>query len=311
MTRSQPSRSPPADDAAEITNGKLQNGAVINTGAKAREFAKVMEFHTLEATEGKRYAEMGRFLTPTGADTSDEALAAKTPDGRPVENGLRNMWVTETALTTALNMSFMAEQLSLFGIVMGIALLHTGIGFLVLAIGGALRKLRQHPSGCAAAEGCGHRLSGDSTRDRKAAPAALRRSPDNGAVEKRFRTLVEAGIAISSELSLDAVLQRIAEAAAELTDARYAALGVIDPAGTGLERFLSPASTRTPSADRRAATWARHPRRADPRRRAASPCTTSATIPSSVGLPAEPSSDDELSSASRSCSAASPTGTCT
>ena len=128
------------DDAAEITNGKLQNGAVINTGAKAREFAKVMEFHTLEATEGKRYAEMGRFLTPTGEDTSDEALAAKTPDGRPVENGLRNMWVTETALTTALNMSFMAEQLSLFGIVTGIALLLTGIGFLVLAIGGALRK---------------------------------------------------------------------------------------------------------------------------------------------------------------------------
>ena len=128
------------DDAAEITNGKLQNGAVINTGAKAREFAKVMEFHTLKATEGQRYAEMGRFLTPTGADTSDEALAAKTPDGRPVENGLRNMWVTETALTTALNMSFMAEQLSLFGIVTGIALLLTGIGFLVLAAGGALRK---------------------------------------------------------------------------------------------------------------------------------------------------------------------------
>ena len=128
-------------DAAEITNGKLQPGDAINTGARAREFAKVMEFHTLKATEGKRYAEMGRFLTPTGTDTSDEALAAKDPKtGRPVENGLRNMWVTETALTTALNMSFMAEQLSLFGIVTGVALFLTGIGFLVLAIGGALRK---------------------------------------------------------------------------------------------------------------------------------------------------------------------------
>ncbi len=50
------------------------------------------------------------------------------------------MWVTETALSTALNMSYMAEQLSLFGIVVGVALLLTGIGFLVLAIGGALRK---------------------------------------------------------------------------------------------------------------------------------------------------------------------------
>jgi hypothetical protein len=128
------------DDAAEITNGNLANGAVINTGAKAREFAKVMEFHTLKATEGQRYAEMGRFLTPTGEATSDEAAAAKTPSGQPVENGLRNMWVTETALTTALNMSFMAEQLSLFGIVTGVALFLTGIGFLVLAAGGALRK---------------------------------------------------------------------------------------------------------------------------------------------------------------------------
>lgn len=57
-------------------------------------------------------------------------------------------------------------------------------------------------------------------------------------METRFRALVQAGIAVSSELSLDAVLQRITDAAAELTDARYAALGVIDPSGTGLERFL-------------------------------------------------------------------------
>jgi hypothetical protein len=130
------------DDAAEITNGKLQPGEAITTGAEAKQFAKIMETHTLEATEGKRYAEMGRFLTPSGADTNDEAAAAKTPEGRPVENGLRNMWVTETALTTALNMSYMAEQLSLFGIVVGVALLLTGIGFLVLAIGGALRHVQ-------------------------------------------------------------------------------------------------------------------------------------------------------------------------
>jgi hypothetical protein len=129
------------DDAAEITNGKLQPGQAITTGAEAKQFAKIMEHHTLDATGGKRYAEMGRFLTPAGKETSDEALAAKTPDGRPVENGLRNMWVTETALTTALNMSYMAEQLSIFGIVTGVALLLTGIGFLVLAIGGALRHV--------------------------------------------------------------------------------------------------------------------------------------------------------------------------
>jgi hypothetical protein len=128
-------------DAAEITNGKLQPGEAIKTGAQAKQFAKVMEHHALEATKGQHYAEMGRFLTTSGQPTSDEAQAAKDPKtGQPVENGLRNLWVTETALTTALNMSYMAEQLSLFGIVVGVALLLTGIGFLVLSIGGALRR---------------------------------------------------------------------------------------------------------------------------------------------------------------------------
>jgi hypothetical protein len=128
-------------DAAEITNGGLRAGQPITTGAEAKKFASVMEHHALESTKGLRYAEMGRFLTPTGQQTSDETKAAKDPKtGQPVENGLRNLWVTETALTTALNMTYMAEQLSLFGIVVGIALLLTGIGFLVLAIGGALRK---------------------------------------------------------------------------------------------------------------------------------------------------------------------------
>ena len=125
-------------DAAERTNGALKPGQAITTGAEARAFADVMEHHTLEATQGKRYAEMGRFLTPSGKDTSDEALAAKDANGQPVENGLRNMWVTETALTTALNTSFFAERVAFFSIVMGIALLLTGIGFLVLTLGGAL-----------------------------------------------------------------------------------------------------------------------------------------------------------------------------
>jgi hypothetical protein len=130
-------------DAAEITNGALEEGMLIDTGAKAREFAKVMEAHTLDATGGKRYAEMGRFLTPDGKDTNDEALAAKTEDGRPVENSLRNLWVTETALTTALNMSYMAEQVALFGMVVGVALLLTGIGFIVIAVAGALRAPKE------------------------------------------------------------------------------------------------------------------------------------------------------------------------
>lgn len=117
------------------------SGKQVTTGSQAHAFAGVMQHHTLEATEGQRYAEMGRFLDAKGNPTSDEALAAKNPTtGQPVENGLRNMWVTETSLTTALNMAYLGERVGVFGIVMGIALLLTGIGFLVLTLGGALSR---------------------------------------------------------------------------------------------------------------------------------------------------------------------------
>jgi two-component system, NarL family, sensor histidine kinase DevS len=55
----------------------------------------------------------------------------------------------------------------------------------------------------------------------------------------RLRVLVETGIALSSELSLKALLEQLIESAAKLTEARYGALGVIDPAGTGLEQFIT------------------------------------------------------------------------
>ena len=133
-------------DAPALTDGKLEPGQAITTGAEARAFADIMEAHALEATEGRRYAEMGRFLTGDGEETNDEAAAGKTPEGQPVENGLRNLWVTETALATALNMSYMAEQLALFGIVVGVALLLAGIGFIILALGGALRRKELGPA---------------------------------------------------------------------------------------------------------------------------------------------------------------------
>ena len=54
----------------------------------------------------------------------------------------------------------------------------------------------------------------------------------------RLRALLKASVALTSELSLEAVLQKILEVAAELTGAQYAALGVIDPTGQVLERFV-------------------------------------------------------------------------
>jgi signal transduction histidine kinase len=57
--------------------------------------------------------------------------------------------------------------------------------------------------------------------------------------QQRLRAVLDAAISVTSELSLEVVLQRIAEAAAELTGARYAALGVIDRSGTGLANFIT------------------------------------------------------------------------
>ena len=108
-------------------------GQKVDTGEEAQVFAATIRKHTLEATGGQTYAQMGRFLDENGKPTSDEAAAAKDPKtGEPVENGLRNMWVTSTALSTALNTAYFAESVATFAIVMGVALLLTGIGFLVL-----------------------------------------------------------------------------------------------------------------------------------------------------------------------------------
>jgi hypothetical protein len=121
-------------DAAEI-GVDLEPGQPIETGTEAREFATIIRTHALAATGGRTFAEMGRFLTPDGEETSDEAAAATNEEGRPVENPQRNLWVTATALTTALETAYLAEQIALFAVVTGVALLLTGIGFLVLTMG--------------------------------------------------------------------------------------------------------------------------------------------------------------------------------
>jgi hypothetical protein len=113
-------------------------GKPIDNGSRARCFAQYMRIHTLEATGGLPYAQMPRYATADGKGTNDPT-AALIKNGQPVSNAARDIWVTETALTTALNTSYLAEQISLFGIVVGVALLLSGIGFGVLALAGALR----------------------------------------------------------------------------------------------------------------------------------------------------------------------------
>lgn len=109
----------------------------IDTGSEARCFAQYMRIHALESTGGLSYAQMGRFQSADNPDdpvgTSDEEAAAKDESGQPISNGARNLWINETALATALNVSYMAQQISVFGIVVGIALFLTGVGLVILA----------------------------------------------------------------------------------------------------------------------------------------------------------------------------------
>jgi hypothetical protein len=109
----------------------------ITTGSEARCFARYMRIHALESSGGLTYAEMGRYVSESDpsnpAGTNDEAAALKDESGKPVSNGARNTWVTETALSTALNVSYMATGVAVFAIVVGVALILAGVGFLLLA----------------------------------------------------------------------------------------------------------------------------------------------------------------------------------
>ena len=126
-----------ADDPAVAEHAEQWAGEQVTNGDQARAFALVIREHALEGTGGLTYAEMGRFLSADDpedpAGTSDEEAALKDEEGNPVPNSARNTWITATALSSALNMGYMAERLAIFGIVVGIALLLTGSGLVILA----------------------------------------------------------------------------------------------------------------------------------------------------------------------------------
>jgi hypothetical protein len=118
-------------------------GQSIDTGDESRCFAKYLRIHALGSTSGLTYAQMGRFMAKPDAPLAETDFAGGTsnPDyalideesGQTVSNGTRNLWVTATALSSALNLAYTAEQISIFGIVVGIALVLTGIGLVILA----------------------------------------------------------------------------------------------------------------------------------------------------------------------------------
>jgi hypothetical protein len=127
----------PIEDPAVAEHAPDWAGEPVDTGRKALAQAEIMREHTLSNTGGLTYAEMGQYQSaenpsdPVG--TNDPEAAAQDENGEPISNSARNIWVTETALATALDMGFMSEMLSIFSIVVGVALLLTGIGLVILA----------------------------------------------------------------------------------------------------------------------------------------------------------------------------------
>jgi hypothetical protein len=126
-------------------------GKAVDNGTRANCFAQYMRIHALGSSSGLTYAQMGQYaakpdapvqFTDFNGGTSDPKYAQTDPTtGRPVSNGARNVWVTETALTGSLFLAFTASGVSLFAIVVGIALLLSGIGFLILAASGAAQRV--------------------------------------------------------------------------------------------------------------------------------------------------------------------------
>jgi hypothetical protein len=135
----------PSAIAAEISKSRVRGietpdcavaGKAIHSGADARCFAEYMRIDALMATGGKTYAQMPRFATKDGKGTNDASLALRYPNGRPMDNPARSVWVTETALSNALNTSYMAQQVSLFGIAVGAAFLLVGLALATFSLGG-------------------------------------------------------------------------------------------------------------------------------------------------------------------------------
>ncbi len=138
-------------------------GKPIDSGPRARCFAEYMHIHALESSNGFVYAEMGIYkakpgtpkdqLTPDGATSNPEFAQIDAETGQPVQNSARDIWVTETALATGLDVAYMSSLIVLFTLVVGVALLLAGVGLIILALGLIPPRARRPPAAGEAATG--------------------------------------------------------------------------------------------------------------------------------------------------------------
>lgn len=112
-----------------------QDASIPNTAVRdpltLKAQADVIRKHTLKATNDKTYAEMPQQVAKV--DASGSAVLDK--DGKPVmvPNAARNIWVTATTLTTALNLGIITYLFSGLVILFGLVSIWTGIVFAALS----------------------------------------------------------------------------------------------------------------------------------------------------------------------------------
>ncbi len=93
--------------------------------------AEIIREHTLKSTGGKTFAEMPRQIPKL--DQNDQPVL--DTDGKPVmsANTARDIWITATALTTALNLGILTYVFSSLIILLGCISIWTGIVFYTLS----------------------------------------------------------------------------------------------------------------------------------------------------------------------------------
>jgi hypothetical protein len=113
--------------------------AVVKGPKTAEAMADIIQVHANEATEGRTYSEVGRYLAVGGGDTNDAALAVTDDNGRPVANPVRNTAFQAATLRTSLYTSIMAWNVA--DLVVGLGLMIVVLGFSVGGLGVALGAL--------------------------------------------------------------------------------------------------------------------------------------------------------------------------
>ncbi len=110
----------------------------VDDGATALSMARFIDGTVDQATGGRTFAEVGRYLTPSGSETGDPAAAALDSAGQPVVNPLRDTAFELSTASTSLYVSVMAYSIGDVAIGLGIVLLVLGVALSAtgVALGG-------------------------------------------------------------------------------------------------------------------------------------------------------------------------------